>query len=122
MKVLSRTITVRWTQPGFHCWPEAEGERDYLSDRHRHLFLFDLSMPVGHNDREVEFHDLLDHARQWAEDCSYNGVAQLGRLSCEDIALQVGEHVAERWPRPMTIAVFEDGECGATVHMIPDPT
>lgn len=118
MNVMSRTITVRWTQPGYHRWPEAGGRRDYLSDRHRHLFHFEVSMAVGHNDREVEFHDLLDHARAWRDDLG----SEFGRMSCEDIALEVGAHVAKAWCRPMTVAVFEDGECGATVHMIPDPT
>ena len=116
--LVARTITVRWTEPGFHCWPEAEGERAYLAQRHRHLFHIEVSMPVEHNDREVEFHDLLDHARSWRTDGP-----ERGRWSCEDIAREIDLHVRARWPgRTITVAVFEDGECGATITTVPNPT
>jgi hypothetical protein len=67
------TITVRWTHPGFHAWPEAPPNRAYLRDRHRHLFYYELTIPVTHADRQVEFHDLLEYAKGAtdARKCAY---------------------------------------------------
>ena len=51
-------IFVKLRVPGFHHWPNPSINRAYLGDSHRHLFHLEVSMPVGHSDREVEFHDL----------------------------------------------------------------
>jgi hypothetical protein len=58
------SITVRFTAPGFHQWPAAPQRRAYLRERHRHLFHVAVTIPVLHADREVEFHDLQDAARE----------------------------------------------------------
>lgn len=112
--MLSQTVTVRWEQIGFHCWPEAEGVRAYLSQRHRHKFFFEVTVDVFHNDREIEFHDLLDQARRVI------GTEELGRMSCEDMALKVIEALRSLYPetahrRGWSCSVFEDNEVGATV-------
>ena len=117
-KVITRRAVVRTSFVGFHCWPEAIGVRSYLRHRHRHRFDVEVEVPVRTNDREVEYHDLLavvqdalaviggptegdPHARE------------LGRMSCEDIATRVGNLVVMKWPRYVTVRVFEDGEAGA---------
>ena len=114
--VTARSITVTWNQPGFHRWPEA-GEvlpdRAYLADKHRHLFYYEVTVTTEHNDREVEFHDLLDFCRYIAP---AEG-ADLGRMSCEDMALQVGRAVNGRHPgRKVVVTVWEDLEVGATLE------
>jgi hypothetical protein len=111
---LDRTVTVRWEQVGFHCWPEAAGVRQYLSTRHRHKFFFTLTVDVFHNDREIEFHDLLDFAK---------GIIieqELGRQSCEDLATTIIDAVVAKYPQTATtrtirVSVFEDNEVGATL-------
>jgi hypothetical protein len=113
------TIFVRFIAPGFHCWTGApEGERSYLADRHRHLFHVEVRMKVAHDDREVEFHDLLDEARAiFTEDLSHD--SDYGSQSCEMLGRTLGKHLAMQYKRPVTVIVSEDGECGAQVEVIP---
>jgi hypothetical protein len=105
-----RSITVRWTQDGFHRWPEATGTREYLASRHRHLFYYEVTVTVEHGDREIEFHDLLDLCKNAISD------KELGRTSCEELADKVLEKVCNVYPnRPRYSAtVWEDNEVGAT--------
>lgn len=107
----TRDVWARWTFHGWHSWPEAGSiGRDYLASRHRHLFHVRVQLSVEHNDREVEFHDLLEHCMEATPS------GDLGRSSCEDIAERIAAHVAERWPgRRLVITVAEDDEVGATL-------
>lgn len=123
-KVISRRAVVRTSFVGFHCWPEAQGPRAYLRHRHRHRFDVEVELATRAEDREVEFHDLL----AVVEDAiaAIGGPAEgekhsreLGRMSCEDIAERVGNLVAFKWSRYMTVRVFEDGEAGADLHFEP---
>jgi len=111
---IEQYVTVRWEQIGFHCWPEAKGTREYLSSRHRHKFYFEVTVSVFHNDREIEFHDLLDQARAIITE------EELGRSSCEDLAYRIIESLRDTYKesairRDWTCSVFEDNEVGATV-------
>ena len=103
------TIFVRFTQPGFHHWPQPTPERSYLGQRHRHLFHVEVRLQVEHDDREVEFHDLLDFAR-----ARFPG-GELGPQSCEMLARSLGKEIARRFQRAVEVAVSEDGEVGALV-------
>ncbi len=103
------TIFVRFQVPGFHHWPEPTERRAYLGQRHRHLFHVEVRMEVGHDDREVEFHDLLDFAR-----AQFPG-GELGGQSCEMMARQLGKEIARRFGRAVEVTVSEDGEVGAGV-------
>lgn len=115
-----RVIEVRWDFVGYHRWPEAAEvagpQRDYLASRHRHRFECSARVAVDHNDREIEFHDLLDHLHDLFEHGE-----DLGRFSCEDIADVIADRIDDRWPnRWRQVSVFEDGEAGATITV--DPT
>lgn len=115
--IAQRTVMVTYEFIGFHRWPEA-GQvvpaRSYLADRHRHKFRVMVCVDVAHADREIEFHELLDH-------CAATGPVELGRRSCEDIAEDVWATVTGRWPgRTGTVEVWEDGEVGARVAFTVD--
>jgi len=67
-------------------------------------------MTVEHDDRDVEFHDLIDEARNFIE------AEELGHASCEAIARTLFHHLMSRHPnRKACVKVFEDNEAGATV-------
>ena len=106
-------ITVRFTRQGFHRWPSAPQHRAYLAQRHRHLFHVECSMAVAHDDRDVEFHDMLDFCRG-----AFVG-GEMGDWSCELMARTLAKEIARRYGRAATVAVFEDGEVGATVTEAP---
>ena len=103
-------IFVKLRVPGFHHWPNASEGRAYLGDSHRHLFHLEVSMPVGHSDREVEFHDLLDEVRTL-----FPVGKDHGGKSCEMMAQEMGRTLATKYNRPVTVEVSEDGEVGARV-------
>src|SRR6516165_9572423 len=97
---------VRFTVPGLHRWPDAPTHRQYLANQHRHVFHVECGIEVRHNDRELEFHDLLDAAE-------HDFVLQ-GDMSCEMAARGLIHNLQQRFPRRSIYAeVFEDGECGA---------
>lgn len=110
------SIVVRWTHAGFHCWPSARevtGERRaYLADRHRHLFHYEVRLEVSHDDRQVEFHDLLDECRAFTTQRTEHG-----HRSCEMLAEEVLDFIDTRFPVVglyRSVSVLEDNECGAT--------
>jgi hypothetical protein len=115
------TIFVRVQVPGWHYWPGAGGRRAYLGQPHRHLFHIEASMLVEHDEREVEFHDLMATIRQrldWMGSLEpdmrgqHEGI-NFGGRSCETIARELGAYLATTLRRDVMVAVSEDGECGA---------
>lgn len=111
MTNLKKFAVVRFTREGWHRWPDAPARRAYLGDSHRHLFHFEVTLQVKHDDREVEFHDLLDVAKG-----IYHDGTDFGPLSCEAIATHVLSVVTDRYPdRLCEVSVFEDAEVGAVV-------
>lgn len=116
------TIFVRTIQDGLHCWPQAPEHRSYLRLLHRHLFHIEVTTEVDHDDREIEFHDLLEQVVSiWKGFTSY-GAANLGAASCEQLARTIGMRLAQAHKRRFDVMVSEDGECGATVISLPTET
>lgn len=104
------TIFVKLQLPGFHHWPNATPRRNYLGDRHRHLFGITVEMAAPVDDaRSVEFHDLMDEVRDWWGD------GEAGGSSCETMALELAKHLVTEYKRDVTVTVDEDGEAGARV-------
>jgi len=103
-------IFVRFRKSGFHQWLQAPRRREYLAYRHRHLFHVEVACHVDHDDREIEFHDLLDFAEQ--------NIEIGGPRSCEHMARKLMEKLVAEYNRPFEVTVSEDGECGATVSQI----
>lgn len=106
--ITSRTIKVQWSTDGFHRWPGASPERVYLADRHRHRFVFSVTIPVSHSERDVEFHDLLETARANIE--AGGTPVEFGAKSCESIAeelaAKLGTDHGLDW---VVVSVSEDG-------------
>jgi hypothetical protein len=109
-------IFVRFTFAGFHRWEGAPAHRSYLATRHRHLFGVEVKCLVNNDDREIEFHDLLDESKNFFNE------SERGNQSCEMMARALGEYLAKHYQRIFTVIVSEDGECGAQVvtnHVLP---
>lgn len=114
-------VTVRWTQEGWHNWPDAPERRAYLRASHRHLFYFEVGVEVSvsEHDRGIEFHDLLDLCKELAPPPDW------GAQSCEMVALALGTNIQDHLDvvglfgpplhRRVLVSVMEDNECGATV-------
>lgn len=108
---------------GFHRWAGAPAERSYLRDRHRHLFGVRVEVRVDGDDRQVEFHDLLDELREVLvslfDGYEPGGSSEMGTLSCEQIAHAVLNRMRASHP-DISVRVDEDGECGSEVRLTTD--
>jgi hypothetical protein len=118
-----RTIFVTFQKEGIHCYPAAghdpalatgdEYDVSFLGTPHRHIFHFDVTIEVFHNDRDIEFIQF----KRWLENQYSQGILELNYKSCEMISDDLYEIIATRYPdRNITITVSEDGENGATIQ------
>lgn len=117
-------IEVKFELPGIHYWPDAPPEREYLGKPHRHLFHFELALQVKDDDREVEYHDLLDDLRTNVGKVAMgfaHGMHYFGPMSCETIARKVLRRIQEKYgsDRSAIMKVGEDGEFNAILYYNP---
>jgi len=117
-----RTIFVRFQKEGIHKYPAAatdpnlatgdEYDVSFLATPHRHIFHFEVSIEVFHNDRDIEFIQF----KRWLENQYSQGILQLDYKSCEMISDDLYDVIATRYPdRNIVIQVSEDNENGATI-------
>lgn len=117
MSSLPKTrVIVTHRQVGFHRWPNAPAEVEYLASEHRHLFAFRVECSVKQADREIEFHTLQRALRVACTHWENPRRAELmfGAMSCEMIALELYRMLPD-FP-VLAIEVWEDDECGARVE------
>ncbi len=123
MQNAKRFIYVTFQREGIHRYPGAdtdpalatgdEYDVSFLAHPHRHIFHFNISIEVFHNDREIEFIQF----KRWLENSFKTGVLELDYKSCEMICDDLYNYIANRYPnRDIKIAVSEDGENGATIY------
>jgi hypothetical protein len=112
-----RMIWVTFQREGIHRFPAAATDPKladvaFLANEHRHIFHFNVSIEVFHNDRDIEFIQF----KRWLESL-YQGTLELNFKSCEMISDDLYEQIASRYPdRDIQITVSEDGENGATIR------
>jgi hypothetical protein len=114
-------IWVKFQLEGVHKYPAALSEPSladvqFLGYPHRHMFHFRVGIEVFHNDRDIEFIQF----KRWLISL-YGGandpVIQLDYKSCEMIADDLYEQIADRYPgRNVTIEISEDDENGCIVR------
>lgn len=117
-----RTIFVRFQKEGIHKYPAAatdpalatgdEYDVSFLATPHRHIFHFEVSIEVFHNDRDIEFIQF----KRWLENQYSQGILELNYKSCEMISDDLYDVIATRYPdRSVAIQVSEDNENGAHI-------
>lgn len=118
MAAAERKIWVTFQRAGFHRYPAASedpklSDVSYLGSRHRHLFKFRVEIEIFHNDRELEFHQVLNYCESLYKDnhleIDYKSVEMLA----DDLYLQLANRYPDRF---MAIEVSEDGECGCRIE------
>lgn len=113
---MTRTnIIISFQLEGFHQWNDAFDQVKFLRDDHRHMFHFELEVPIKHDDRDIEIILFKRQVQSWLKD-QYgdgDGVLQFGLMSCESIAKQL--LIAFDCDR---VKVTEDGENGAVIYRV----
>ena len=116
-------IYVKFQKEGIHKYPAAatdpnlatgdEYDVSFLATPHRHIFHFEVTIEVFHNDRDIEFIQF----KRWLENQYSQGILALDYKSCEMLSDDLYEQIAYRYPdRDIEITVSEDGENGATIY------
>lgn len=110
-----RFIWVTFQKAGYHYFPDAVrpeyADVRYLANKHRHLFKFRVAIEIFHNDRELEFHQVLHFCEHLIDQR-----LDINSKSVEMLADDLYMKLAVRYPnRHMKIEVSEDGECGCTI-------
>lgn len=107
-------ICVKFEFEGFHHWPEAPNEVDFLRKPHRHLFKGEAKIPVAHNDRQLEYFIVKRFLNKTIKDM-YD--FELGKLSCEMMCEDVLKAIQDKFGvrKDVTVSIYEDGENGSVV-------
>lgn len=112
-------IIITFRLEGFHNWPAAKEifpEVGFLSDRHRHIFHFELHKEVTHDDRDIEIILFKRKVINWLnlmynkEPNTLSAPCEFGSMSCEMIAKKLLREFGCGF-----VKVLEDGENGAYV-------
>ena len=121
-------IKVRTTFEALHQWPEAPPEVSFLAHPHRHVFVAYVTVLVRHGNRDVEFFalkELIDQAVGWLtlstkkETAEVSGIGlPLIKLSCEDIALFIGNYLKKIGIIVKQVEVSEDDENSGIVEFL----
>jgi len=94
---------------GFHRYPNAPKEVEFLSNLHRHIFHIKIWLEVKHENREVEFIMF----KRWI-DKVINEFMIKDYMSCEMISDKLYGIIILTYPnREVRIEVSEDGENGS---------
>ena len=95
---------------GFHRWPQAPEELNYLAQRHRHIFEIRVRFMVFNNDRQIELIHRQDQIQRYLLDTYGNkdGACEFGDMACEHIADELMDVF-----KADAVEVLEDGYGGA---------
>lgn len=109
-------IIVRTRFEGYHAWPDAPIEVDFLKYHHRHIFYIEAKLPVSHDDRQLEFFMV----KRFIDDFIYEKYpdGKLRAKSCEMLAEEILNALQSNYGlrKGCSVYVFEDNECGAVVE------
>lgn len=123
MQKVKTYITVSFDKEGIHCYPAALTEPSlkdvsFLGYPHRHIFMFQVSIEVFHDDRDIEFIQF----KRWLTSLYQDGILELDYKSCEMISDELSLKIEAKYPgREVIISVSEDGENGSMTVYAPDP-
>jgi hypothetical protein len=104
-----RYITVRGQYEGFHAYENAPDEVAFLKSSHRHLFKWEATIEVHHDDRELEFF-MVKMALEQRVLPFITMKSNLG--SCEQQAESILDGLVNLYGenRVYSVSVSEDGE------------
>lgn len=110
-------ILIKTSFEGYHNWPDAPQEVEFLRFPHRHLFHVEAKIPVFHDDRYLEFFMVKRVIDNFIKEKYPTRV--LKQKSCEMLAREVIEALTKEYgiKRDMSVSVFEDNENGSVIEI-----
>jgi hypothetical protein len=111
MKKLKKKVVTHNSIEGYHYYPDAPKEVEFLKYPHRHLFDIRCQFKVTDSNREVEI-----FIQQGAIDMiitkHFGKPADFGDMSCE----MIGEWILNEFDNCIEVEVLEDGKGGAVIQ------
>lgn len=113
---MKSSVIATFKVEGVHRWPNCNiDEVSYLTNLHRHLFTFKITVLVFHDDRDLEFiqfgHRVQRHLAERFY-CDNLKLLNFASLSCEQLCAEVLNSFAE----VVAVEAWEDDENGARVE------
>lgn len=122
---MKTSICVQTQFKGMHFWPDAPEAVSFLRDRHRHIFHVKATIPVSHDDRQLEFFMVKDNIDEFISTNFYLApreflaFANLENMSCEMMATEILLFLKRVYDiKGIKIEVAEDNENSAIVEDI----
>jgi len=109
---MKQSIYIKTIFEGFHSWPFAPKEVEFLKNKHRHLFNVYVEVGVNHNDRDVEFFMFKREVDKFINEKFDK--QDLG--SCEMMCERIYQGFKEKYSI-LEIRVNEDDENGAILKI-----
>lgn len=123
---LKRYIEVQFNWDGLHYFPGAKEPYRFLAEPHRHKFYGHATIEVFHDDRELEFLEVLDKIQMEIKDgrgimAGFDPPGAVPSCSCELMAERVLEwlHLWYGMDRYIRVSVKEDNENGGVIEWRP---
>ncbi len=119
---MNRQIYIQTQFVGYHRWDDAPEEVAFLRNIHRHIFHVKVSVPVKHNNRDIEFFMLKQLIDDFIENhIVHPALAGDGNMgSCEmigeQIAIYTHKHYQFKYNDIVSVEVSEDSENGAIIR------
>lgn len=111
---MKSTVIIRFEIEGFHNYPNAPKEVEFLSNQHRHTFVVKCGYKVKDLNREREIFICREQVKKYI-DKSFGTPCQFNAMSCEMIAteiLQFGIEGGMVW-----CSIWEENTGGAKVEL-----
>lgn len=122
---MKTSICVQTQFEGMHFWPDAPEEVVFLKNKHRHIFHVKVTIPVSHDDRQLEFFMVKDKIGDFIADSFYLNpseclhIANLENMSCEMMATEILLFLKRVYDiEGIKVEVAEDNENSAIVEDI----
>ena len=111
---MKSSVIIDFEIEGFHHYPNAPKQVEFLSFNHRHIFNVKVKYLVNDLNREKEIFIQTDILKEYLNEC-YGFPCQFGAMSCEMIAKEILEFGME--DGVYFVEVLEDGKGGASVEI-----
>jgi len=110
---MKSTVIIQFEIEGFHHYPNAPQEVNFLSHNHRHTFIVKAGYLVEDLNREKEIFIERDYIKEYLTEC-FGSPCQFGAMSCEMIAAEILEYASEEGM--IWCEVWEENTGGARVE------
>ena len=111
---MKNTVIVKFEIEGFHSYPNAPKEVEFLSFNHRHTFVITAGYNVSDLNREKEIFICRDELKDYLFE-SYGSPCEFNNMSCEMIANEILEFAQD--DGMVWCEVWEEQTGGARVEI-----